>query len=351
MEPPDDLIDRLLARHLAIWEDDPGEDLLRMRWSNPEWDFMGRTFLVLALANLALRGREPQRMIRAIDGILADTLAAEAEHGMYWFLMDYARAKPWVLQPERSIFLDGEIALMLGARLLLSPHRAFQAVHTQRIHRVMAQMESGTLLSGESYPDECWTFCNTIGLAAIRLSDAVHNEHTDLPDRWLAAARDHLIEPSTGLLVSSYREDGTWLDGPEGSSIWMAAHCLQMVDPQFAADQYRRGRDELVQRTLGFGWVREWPGSWKGPADIDSGPIVPLLGASAGSSGLAFVGAAAFDDSITLDSLLASLELAAFPIDRGDQRRYAAGNQVGDAVVLYSLVLGPLWEEAWSRVA
>src|SRR5262245_51856974 len=100
-----------------------------------------------------------------------------------------------------------------------------------------------------------------------------------------ARARERLIDPKTGLRVSSYRLDGTAHDGPEGSSIFLAATMLQLVDGDFAADQYRRARCELGRNVLGFGFAREWPASWSGPIDIDSGMIVPIVGASPGASG------------------------------------------------------------------
>ena len=96
--------------------------------------------------------------------------------------------------------------------------------------------------------------------------------------------------------------DGRPLDGPEGSTIWMVAHCLQLLDEDFARDQYQRARKELGEITLGFGYAHEWPKSWHGPADIDSGPIIPVLDISAGSSGMAFIGATAFGDDTFLRS-------------------------------------------------
>jgi len=127
------------------------------------------------------------------------------------------------------------------------------------------------------------------------------------------------------------------------------AHCLQVLDPEFARDQYDRARRELGQLHCGFGSAREWPASWHGPADIDSGPIVPGLNISAGSSGLALVGAAAFGDDDYLASLAATLDFAAFPSRRHGGLKYCASNQVGDAVMLYATVLGPLWEKAGAK--
>jgi hypothetical protein len=185
-----------------------------------------------------------------------------------------------------------------------------------------------------------------VALAAIRLADHLDGmDHSQFLRDWVAAARKRLLDERTGLLVSSYAVDGTHYDGPEGSSIWMASHCLRIVDPEFAEDQYRRARRELGRSVLGFGYAREWPASWRGPMDVDSGPVVPLLEARPGASGLAFLGAATYGDEDYLRSLLASLEFAGFPVRRGGGLRYCAGNQVGDAVLFYAAMQGPIWRQ------
>ena len=56
------------------------------------------------------------------------------------------------------------------------------------------------------------------------------------------------------------------------------------------------------------------------------------------------VGARAFGDDAFFASLLRSLDIAAFPVERDDGLSFQASNQVGDAVLLYSLVQGPLWD-------
>jgi Linalool dehydratase/isomerase len=338
----------LAARHVALWVDPAlrKREVAKMRGSNAEWDFMGRSFLVWALANQALRDPDSRpRALQAIDAVIDETLRLEREQGMWFFLMPYARDKPFVVAPVASQFLDGEIALMLAMRRTVEEKPEYRAPLAERVERMAARMRKSPVLSAESYPDECWTFCNTVALAAMRVEDRLDGtDHAQLLADWVAAAKQKLVDPKTGLLVSSYTVDGRHLDGPEGSSIWMAAHALQIVDPAFAADQYARARRELKHSALGFGWAGEWPASWRGPRDVDSGPVIPLLDVSAGSSGLAFVGAAAFGDRAYLDELSATLELAAFPVERNGGVTYAAGNQVGDAVLLYSMVLGPMWQ-------
>src|SRR5688500_3637037 len=291
--PPDAVAAALASRHLTLWTAGNGHQRDDLRSSNPEWELMRRTFDVLAFANLALA--QPERRsqwLAAIDRALEDTLATERRQGQLHYLMSYARG-PRFRDPEgRSLFVDGEIALMLAARQLIQPERRWQPALDARIADVVGQLRRGPILAGESYPDEGWTFCNVVALVAIRLNDAVTgSDHRELVQRWLTSARTHLVDPKTGLLVSSFSWRGRVKDGPEGSTLWLVAPFLQLLDPQLARDQYLRAKRELAGQALGFAWAREWPASWKGPDDVDSGPTVPLVGANAGSSGMALVAA------------------------------------------------------------
>ena len=343
----------LARRHLDLWS---GTELQReeidaMRRSNPEWDFMGRTFLVMALANLAIREPENKTTyLKAIDRIIDDTLQIEAEEDSYYFLMSYARARPFLAQPVRSLFVDGEIAMMLASRQMVAPRESYRPLLATQIDAIVERMAAGPIHNAESYPDECWTFCNTMALAAVQLSDATDGrDHSEFTSKWVEAAKANLIDQESGLLISSFTLNGDAMDGPEGSSIFFIVHALSFVDEQFASDQYALARKELGATIQGFGYAREWPASWPNPADIDSGPIVPVLEASAGSSGLAVLGASTFDDEEYLRALLASLHFAAFPITEEGSLRFAASNQVGDAVLLYALVQGPVLERMQQR--
>ena len=344
----------LAAAQSALWEA-PGARAgaaAQMRRTNAEWDFMGRTFLVLSLANLGLAspGEAPRRLA-VMDAVIDETLRLEREKGVYYFLMDYAREGAFVDAKKRSVFQDGEIALMLAARRCLAEREDYRAEFAARAASVLEQMTNGPVLCAESYPDECWMFCNAVGLAVLRCSDALDGtDHRAFVRRWLDTARQKLVDPQTGLLISKFTLRGEPGDGPEGSSIWMVAHCLQLVDPAFARDQYDRSRRELGRTLLGFGYAREWPDTWVGPADVDSGPVIPVLGISAGSSGMALIAAAAFGDGDYLSDLLTTLDFGGFPVRDARGLRYAASNQVGDAAMLYALVQGPLWADVQRRL-
>jgi hypothetical protein len=172
---------------------------------------------------------------------------------------------------------------------------------------------------------------------------ALHTDHSPLISAWLESAKRHLIDPKSGMLISSFHLDGTPRDGPEGSTLWFALHMLSLVDGPFAAQQYALARTKLGRSALGFAWASEWPAEWPNHDDIDSGPTIPLVEANAGSSGCALLAAATFGDRSFLEGLVTSLDFAAFPVERDGELHYAAGNTLADGVLLYALVQGPLW--------
>ena len=347
----------LAATHLEVWSNTSlrETELGRMRNRNPEWDFMSRTYFVLALANMALRDSEYlDDACEIIDAIIENTLEVESKKGFEHFILSYGHHGGWAVSPARSIFVDGEIALMLAARRIIRENELYRPLLEERIQAMIAQMQKSPVLSAESYPDECWLFCNTVALAAIRVNDALDgSDHSDFLQSWIINAKENLTNPETGILISSYAVNGNPDPsgfGPEGTTIWMASHMLQIVDEAFARDQYARARQHLGRSFLGFGYSREWPVSVEGSVDVDSGPIIPIFGASASASGLAVMAAAAFDDEDYFGDLMTSLRFAGFPVERDDKLRYHASNPVGDAVLLYAMTEGPLWDLVIERL-
>ena len=340
---------QLAARHLQLWTEPAlrEQELKKMRASNAEWDFMGRSYLVWSLANMALRDPASKPLyLRTMDQIIDETLRLEKQEGMYFFLMSYARDRHYLVQPAHSLFLDGEIALMLASRRTIEEKPEYKLLLAERVNAIVERFQKSPRMLLESYPDECWMFDHCVALDAIKMADYLDgSDHSALIRGWIAMARKKLVDPKSGLLISSFNTDGTPLDGPEGSSIWMVAHSLQLLDEDFARDQYQRARKELGEITLGFGYAHEWPKSWKGETDVDSGPIIPGFEISAGSSGMAFIGASTFADDKFLTSLAATLDFAGFPSRTRGRLKYCASNQVGDAALLYAATLGPLWQK------
>lgn len=347
----------LAAAQTDIWSH-PGiraAELRSIRAVNPEWDFMNRTYLVLSLANMAMRDPSYRKSAcRTMDAILEDTLQHEREGTLYYFLLSYAREGCWKRLPPQSIFVDGEIALMLAARRMVEEKPDYKPLLQSRVRRMISQMKASPVLCAESYPDECWMFCNTIALAAIRISDVLDGtDHSAFISSWLHTAKAKLIDPKTGVLISAFSVDGVPAEcgsGAEGSSIWMVSHMLQIIDPRFAEQQYKLARKALSAQAIGFAYAREWAPGAKGSLDIDSGPIAPLLNISPSSTALALVAAAAFDDKQYFRGLMTSLDTGALPETKGGKLRYCASNRLGDAVILYAMTEGPLWNAVCSRI-
>ena len=188
---------QLAARHLQLWTDPElkKRELERMRHSNAEWDFMGRSFLVWSLAEMSLREPASQAAnLPVIDQIIAETVRLERTNGIYVFLMPYAKARPYVAQPARSLFLDGEIALMLAARRMVAERPDYRDALTERVSFMLERLRRSKALAAESYPDECWLFDHAVALAAIKLADHLDGtDHTaffrEWPSRWVSPSR------------------------------------------------------------------------------------------------------------------------------------------------------------------
>ena len=272
---------------------------------------------------------------------------------MYHFLMPYARNRPFVMQPPRSLFLDGEIALMLASRRLVAEKEAYRgAASPARRGRSCGGWRPGRSCAPRATPTSAGCSATRAALAAVRISDRLDgSDHRSFFAGWVQTAKEKLVDPGRGCWSPVSRWTAGRKDGPEGSSIWMTAHCLQLIDEEFAADQYRRARKELGRVVLGFGYAREWPVSWVGPEDVDSGPVVPVLGVSAGSSGLAFLARGPSTTGRTSAGFRHRWTSPPSPVSEQGRLRYCAGNQVGDAVLLYAAVLGPLWDEVRKRPA
>ena len=79
---------------------------------------------------------------------------------------------------------------------------------------------------------------------------------------------------------------------------------------------------------------------------MDAGEIVPVLGASTSASGLAIVAARAFGDQAYHRALRRSLLVAAGKQEEDGRVRFARSNALGDAVILWGMVHGPVFDLA-----
>lgn len=189
-----------------------------------------------------------------------------------------------------------------------------------------------------AYPGQAWPVDNTVALAALRLADHLTGrpDHAALIERWLRAA-DERRDPATGLLP--HRVDpltGQPLEGARGSSQALTLRFLREVDPDTARQDWLTFRDGFASTVPGAPGVREHPQGTDLPGDVDSGPLI--LGMSASASVVALGCAVLFGDRATAAALTGLAEVTGFALEWRGTRRYLGGAlPVGDAFLAWSL--------------
>lgn len=190
------------------------------------------------------------------------------------------------------------------------------------------------------YPGQFWP-CDTVVAAAALARAAVL---LDRPE-WLTTVRtwrdtvSRQLDPATGLLPHRVDVDGAALEGPRGSSqsiiqsFWPAIGLA--LDDRVDRDTWSRFTATFLTREAGLVGVREFPRGTEGAGDVDSGPL--LLGVSASASVVTLAAARAVGDEPVAQSLNREAELLGLPISWVGQRRYALGLlPVGDAFIAWA---------------
>jgi hypothetical protein len=118
---------------------------------------------------------------------------------------------------------------------------------------------------------------------------------------------------------------------------------LPFVDAAFAREQYHRMK-KFLWKNVGFGvaGIREFPAGVRGESDIDSGPV--LFDLSTSGTGFAMAGALRQNDTVSLQALLRTSELAGFSFQWNGRRRYLTAPLVGDAIML-AMKSASAWDE------
>ena len=187
-----------------------------------------------------------------------------------------------------------------------------------------------------SYPNGYWPCDAVVAMAAVVRAHQVTGRPLDaaLPKKWLDrldAARD----PATGLLAHRIDATGDVLDGARGSSQSIVQTFWPSLDESGAAGEWERFRGVFVTREAGLVGVREHPVGDPSPGDVDSGPLI--LGVSASASAVTLAAARANGDAELAASLDHEAEYLGIPLEWMGERRFAFGLlPVGDAFVAWA---------------
>ena len=187
-----------------------------------------------------------------------------------------------------------------------------------------------------SYPEQYWPCDAVVAMAAVVRAHQVADDPLDataLAD-WRAKL-DRLRDPVTGLLGHRIDVFGRVLQGPRGSSQAIVQAFWPDVDRAGAAQQWQRFTTTFVVREWGLVGVREYPIGDDAAGDVDSGPLI--AGVSASASAVTLAAARRNGDAVLAATLDHEAEYLGLPLQWSGERRFAFGLlPVGDAFVAWA---------------
>jgi hypothetical protein len=231
----------------------------------------------------------------------------------------------------------GYLALALGALRELDPGCPEVAIHDDLVDALERRMGASTSAVIETYPGEAYPADVSAVMGAIGQRARIAGTDTsDLVTRWSRLARASLVDPGSGLLYQSVDPaTAAPTDGPRASGTALAVYFLSFVDPALSRDLYRALVATCYREPFGFGALREYPPGTSGQGDVDSGPVILGLGASA--TGFTLAGARIHSDPRVHAAIFRTAVLAGWPVLREGRWRWRTGGRLGNAVLLAML--------------
>jgi hypothetical protein len=245
------------------------------------------------------------------------------------------------MRPGEGHAYLGYVNLALGMLRAVDPETRHAALHDRLTGELARRLEQSPTGLIETYPGETWP----PDVAAVAGSIGMHARATGT-DRsaFLAAWAKRFEECSlhrSGYLVQRVKSGSCVpLDAPRGSGTAVASYFIGFADVTLS----RRLHDALVaegrRSLLGFSAIREYAAGHGGTGDVNAGPI--LLGVSVGATGFGIGAARTHSNASLYRELVGTLFLFGLPVDRGDERWFASGGVLGNALVLAMLTARPV---------
>lgn len=297
----------------------------------PEGFFFTATLYGLAWVEVGLR--EP------IDSPLRRQALQEASWALELIDSPTGRA-PFSqhLDPPLGVFYVGWSNWLRGGVLMLAPDDGQAGIHLAQFEAdcaaLAAAFDASTTPFLMAYPNQAWPVDSTVAMAALSLHDSiVPPKYQATRERWVANAKQ-LLDPATGLLPHRVNpQTGKAIGGARGSSQSIISRFLPEIDPIWAAQQYALFREYFVAKPLAVPGIREYPRGVAGGGDVDSGPLI--FGVSASATVVTMGAAFANGDRELAEAILSTTEALGMPVT-WNGKRYAFGMlPVGDAFLVW----------------
>lgn len=247
--------------------------------------------------------------------------------------------------PPLGVFYVGWSTWLRGGILKLQPSDQRDVAEIERFVMDCALLaeafDHSTTPFLAAYPHQAWPVDSVVAIAGLRLHDTLlPTRFKQTIDGWLSRAQSRL-DPATGLLPHQVDSiTGQMLQGARGSSQSLLLRFLPEVDAPWASEQYRLFRQQFVTTQFGVPAVREYPLGIDGEGDVDSGPLI--FGISASATVVALGAARVNGDQELSQALVQAIDAAGMPLSWNGQKWYGFGQvPVGDAFLAWAKAARP----------
>jgi hypothetical protein len=237
------------------------------------------------------------------------------------------------LRPAYGVFYIGWSNRLRGGIVELAGRNAPEAARFRADCAALARELAANGPFLQAYPGQAWPVDTVVAVSALRLHDRAFGEHTyDSAVRdWIAAAREQ-ADPATRLLPHQVEPQ---LTGARGTSQSIIQRFLPEIDAGWARAEYAEYRRWFADTRFGLPVVLEYPRGKTGTGDVDSGPLI--LGVSASATVVTIGAARVHGDQQLAGPLTGFGEALGAPIRLRGQKWYAFGVlPIGDAFLAWS---------------
>ena len=329
-------VDAHVRRDLGRHNFKTGSDQFNGEWLFGTYLMAGLGFGQTAIEHPEWRAQNAARMRLCIQRLLTPEVRAFDTETWHSDALETLEERP-----AHAAYL-GYLNLLLGFHRIVAPDSEYAALNDRITAALVRRLEKSRILLLESYPGEIYPVDNCAVVGSIGLHGLASGaNHKALLDLWSATCRARYVDPRSGLLYQGVETGSAEpADDPRGSGTCLGLYFLSFADPVLSRDLYNSVRKNLARTVLGFGGVREYPGSVHGgTGDIDSGPVV--LGFGLSPTGFLIAGTRLYADPGYFKRLYATAHAWGAPYARDGKMNFVTGGSLGDAILFAMLTAMP----------
>ncbi len=225
-------------------------------------------------------------------------------------------------------FYMGWTTYLLGSKLKIQrpENRNIKEVKLfkKNCRAIQYALEQQDLPYLESYGGNTWPADGIIAVSCLQLNNKYFKGKMDKTiQNWILKVKENL-DSEYGLIphkVSSVT--GESLAGVRGCSQSLILNFIYDIDSTFAQNQFERYKTLFLDNKFGLYGIREYPKGVYGLGDVDSGPVIWGIGASASVVGQRTMGL--YGETQLFNAIRNNIEGFGFGFSTGNEKKYLFG--------------------------